>query len=224
MKNNLLLLVLLTILGFRASSAQEKFIEVMVKDTVSLRPISYEFQVSSGLKFEYDHENPNAKNEFSEKLKQSEQKIVALLKKWAYDYRLGGNPEANFKRDLTDKTYYLVKIKDSVQKEAFKTRMKQEGAEFYMTEIKYEDKETKVREIYTQLLKKARERAELIAELSNRKIGEIIEISESKSEFSIISSFIENFSYSRSNGGSSASFQFNNGVLEKSILVKYAIK
>ena len=222
MKNNLILLLTFVILGFGTTFAQEKFIEVMVKDTVSLKPISYEYQISSGLKFEYNYENPNSKNEFSEKLKQSEEKIISLLKKWKYDYRLSGNPDANFTKELTDKNNYMVKIKDSVQKEEFKTRMIQEGIEFYITEIKYENKETKIREIYTRLLIKAKERAKLIAELSGRKLGEIIEISESKSEFSIISSFIENFTYSRSNGGSSTSFQFNAGVLEKSILVKYS--
>ena len=211
-------------IGLGTSYAQERFIEVMVKDTVTLKPISYEFQVSSGLKYEYDYENPNAKNKFSEKLRQSEEKIVSLLKKWKYEFRLSGNPEAYFTMEATDKRNYMVKIKDSVQKEEFKARMKQEGINFYMTDVKYENKETKIRQIYTRLLKKAKERAELIAELSDRKIGEIIEISESKSEFSIISSFIENFAYSRSNGSSSTSFQFNAGVLEKSVLVKYSIK
>jgi hypothetical protein len=224
MKNNLNLLLTFVIFGFGTSFAQEKFIEVMVKDTISLKPISYEYQISSGHKFEYDYENPNSKDEFSEKLKQSEEKIVSLLEKWEYDYRLSGNPEASYTKELNDKTNYMVKIKDSVQKEEFKTRLKQEGINFYITEVKYENKETKVKEIYTRLLIKAKERAQLIADLSGRKLGEIIEISESKSEFSVITSFIENFAYSRSYGGSSTTFQFNSGVLEKSILVKYAIK
>ena len=222
MKNNVILLLTFVVFGFGTTFAQEKFIEVMVKDTVSLKPISYEYQISSGLKFEYDYENPNSKNEFSEKLKQSEEKIISLLKKWKYGYRLSGNPEVNFAKELTDKNNYMVKINDSIEKEEFKRRMIQEGIDFYITEIKYEDKETKIREIYTRLLIKAKERASLIAELSGRKLGEIIEISESKSEFGIITSFIENFAYSRSNGGSSTSFQFNAGVLEKSILVKYS--
>ena len=224
MKNNLILLLTLILFGFGATFAQEKFIEVMVKDTVSLKPISYEYQISSGLKFEYDYENPNSKNEFSEKLKQSEEKIISLLEKWKYDYRLSGNPEVSFTKELTDKNNFMVKIKDSVQKEEFKKRMKQEGINFYITEVIYENKETKVKEIYTRLLIKAKERAQLIADLSGRKLGEIIEISESKSEFGVITSFIENFAYSRSYGGSSTSFQFNAGVLEKSILVKYSVK
>ncbi|MEP2238055.1 MAG: SIMPL domain-containing protein [Maribacter sp.] len=224
MKNNLILVLTFAIFGYGTSFAQEKFIEVMVKDTVSLKPISYQYQISSGLKFEYDYENPNSKNEFSEKLKQSENKIVSLLKKWNYDYRLNDNPEVNYAKELTDKTSYLVKLKDSVLKEEFKARMIQDGIDFYITEVKYENKENKIREIYTRLLRKAQERASLIAELSGRKLGEIIEVSESKSEFGVITSFIENFAYSRSNGGSTTSFQFNAGVLEKSILVKYTIK
>ena len=224
MKNNLILLLTFVIFGFGTSFAQEKFIEVMVKDTVSLKPISYEYQISSGLKYEYDYENPNSKIEFSEKLKHSEEKIVSLLKKWKYDYRLSGNLEASFTRELTDKTNYMVKIKDSVQKEEFKKRMKQEGINFYITEVKYENKETKIKEIYTRLLIIAKERAQLIADLSGKKLGGVLEISESKSEFGVITSFIENFAYSRSNGGSSTSFQFNAGVLEKSILVKYSAK
>ncbi|MBQ4804551.1 hypothetical protein J8L88_16945 [Aquimarina sp. MMG015] len=65
MKKNLTLLLILALIGFENSSAQEKFIEVMVKDTIKLKPLSYEYQVSIGLKFEYDYENPNTKNEFS---------------------------------------------------------------------------------------------------------------------------------------------------------------
>ena len=224
MKNKLSLFLILAITGFGTSYAQKKFIEVMVKDTVTLKPISYEFQVSSGLKFEYDYKNPNAKNEFSKKLRQSEEKISSLLKKWKYEFILSGNPDVNFSMEPTDKKDYIVKIKDSVQKEEFKTRMKQEKIDFYIIETKYENKEKKIREIYTRLLKKARARAELIAELSDTKIGDVLEISESKSEFSIISSFIKNFGYSRSNGGSTTSFHFNAGVLEKSVLVKYSVK
>ncbi|WP_211061362.1 hypothetical protein [Aquimarina sp. MMG015] len=117
-----------------------------------------------------------------------------------------------------------MKINDPLQKEEFKSRMKLENINFYMTNIKYENKETKTRKIYMRLLKKARKRAELIAELSDYKVEDVIEISESKSEFSIISSFIENFAYSRSNGATATSFKFNSGTLEKSILVKYSVQ
>ena len=224
MKKSFTLIFILSLITLGNSYSQNRFIEVMVKDIISLKPISYEFQISSGLKFEYDYENPNSKEEFSKKLRESEDQMTSLLKNLGYEFNLNQNPEANIKLDITDKRNYLVKINDSIQKEAFKARMKQEGYEFYMTDVKYEDKQTKIREIYTRLLKKARERAELIAELSGSKIGELAEISESKSEFSIISSFIENFAYSRSYGATSTSFQFNSGVLEKSILVKYSIE
>ncbi len=224
MTNKLSFFLMFTVLGLGTLLAQEKFIEVMVKDTVSLKPILYEFQVSSGLKFEYDYENPNAKNEFSKKLRQSEEKIVSLLKKWNYRFQLSQNPDINYTMEPTDKRNYIVRVNSLIQKEEFKTRMKQQGVNFYITDVKYESKETKIKEIYSRLLKKARKRAELIAQLANKEIGEIIEISESKSEFSIISSFIENFAYSRSNGSSSTSFQFNAGALEKSILVKFALK
>ncbi|MFS4455475.1 SIMPL domain-containing protein [Maribacter sp. 2304DJ31-5] len=221
MKNKILLLTTTLLLLSGAVFSQEKFIEVMVKDTITLKPISYEFEVSSGLKFRYDYENPNSESEFSGKLRKEEDRITDNLKKWGYEFRLSGNPEASFTMDPTDKRNFIVKIKDSIQKEEFKNRMKTEGINFYMSNIKYEDRESKTEEIYKRLLRKARERAELIAELSGKKVGDIIEISESKSEFSIISSFIENFAYSRSYGGSSTSFKFNAGVLEKSILVKY---
>lgn len=222
MKNYLALILSLILCGIYNISAQEKFIEVMVKDTISLKPISYEYQVSSGLKFEYDYDNPNSKKEFSEKIRQSEEKIVSLLEKWGYQFRLSGNPEANVTIDPTDKRNYMVRIKDSVQKEEFKTRMKKEDINFYMTDITYEDKEPKIKEMYAKLIKKSKEKVELIAELSHMKVGEIVQISESKSEFSLISSFIENFAYSRSYTGSSTSFSFNPGIYEKSILVKYS--
>lgn len=224
MKRNFVTLIIIFLITVGYSYSQNGFIEVMVKDTIVLKPISYEFQVSSGLRFEYNYENPNSKEEFSKQLKDSEDKLTALLEKYGYDYKLNQNPEANIKLDITDKRNYLVKIKDPVQKEEFKVRMKQEGYDYYMTDRKFEDKNTKIREIYSRLLVKSKKRAELIAELSGNKIGRILEISESKSEFSIISSFIENFAYSRSYGATSTSFQFNTGVLEKSILVKYSIK
>ena len=223
MKNKLILVVLFMISGFWMALAQTKSIEVMVKDTIRLQPIGYEFEVSSGLTFTYDHENPNAEEEFSAQLRQSEEAIVALLKKWEYEFELSGNPDASFTREPRDKRNYRVQIKDSVDKEQFTTRMKKEGINFYMSNITYEDAEPKINEMYTRLLKKARERAELIASLSNRKVGELLEISESKSEFSLLSSFIESFAYSFSHHGSSASFRFNPGVFEKSILVKYAM-
>lgn len=224
MKKHIVLLFILSILVSKYSFSQNRFIEVVVKDTISLKPISYEFQVSSGLDFEYDYENPNGKLEYAKKLRESEDKLISLFRKFGYDFRLNKNPEANFTRKPTDKVNYLVTLYDSIQKEMFKERMIKEEFEFHMTDIKHEKKETKIKEIYTRLLAKAKKRAQLIADLSNKEIGDILEISESKSELNIISSFIESFSYSRSYGASSTSYQFNSGVLEKSLLVKFSVK
>ncbi len=224
MKRHLSFFFLTSLLALGSAYSQKEYIEVMVKDTVALKPISYEFQVSSGLKFEYDYENPNAKEEFSKKLRASEDSLTTLLKDLGYDFKLNQNPDVNYTKELTEKRNYLVKIQDSVKTEVFKSRMKAQGYEYYITDITYENKQTKIKEIYTRLLKKARKRADLIAELSGAEIKELVSISESKSEFGVITSFIENFAYSRSYGATTTSFQFNAGVLEKSILVKYTIK
>ncbi|CAM3376968.1 SIMPL domain-containing protein [Zobellia roscoffensis] len=226
MKNSLVLLLVLILGNLCNSSAQEKFIEVMVKDTIALKPISYEFEVLSDSKFNYDYDNPNGASEYAEKLRASESKIVNLLKEYSYEFSLSGNPDANITLESTDKKIYTVKVEDSLEKELFKTRMKKEGVNFYISNIDYEDRDTeaKTKEIYIKLMKRAKERAELIAELNHMKVGEIVEISESKSDFSFISSFIENFAYSRSSIGSSTSYSFNPSVIEKSIVVKYAVK
>jgi len=224
MKKNQYIIIVIVFIGLMPLHGQKKFIEVLVKDTIALKPLSYEFQVSSGMEFRYNFENPNGEKEYGEKLRASEEEITTQLKNWNYDFKSNQNPETHYDLGFTDKEGFMVVLKDSVAKEEFKTRMKVIGANFHLAEINYENEAPKDKEMYVRLLKKARDRAELIASLSSLKVGNIIEISESKSEVSLISGFIENFRYSRSSGGTSTSYSFNPGVFEKTLLVKFEVE
>jgi len=224
MKNFLRAVLVLTVFNFGPLQAQQKFIEVMVKDTIRLNPISYEFEVSSSMKFRFNFENPDGEKEYSSKLRASEEKIATQLKNWNYDFTPTQNPNAHYDLEITDKKGFMVKLNNESDKEKFLKHMKEIGANFHMADVEYENKKPKDMEMYARLLKKAQEKAELIANLGELKLGEVLEISESKSELSLISSFVENYTYSRTSGTTSTSFTFNKGVYEKSILVKYAVE
>jgi hypothetical protein len=219
MKKTFLLLLFISTLGF----SQEKFIEVLVKDTITLKPISFEYTVKSDIRF--DFEEMNRKNR-TELIKESDKKVLNFLKNGNYKFEenqinslfasLGGSQPKN----------YTVFIPDLKSKESFIEKIEKiDGLEYFLANTKYEQNELTEKRIYSKLLEKADKRAELLGKVKNLKIGEIIEISETKASETLFSSFMEKL---MARGDSAldvtTTFLNDNGVLRKSISVKYKVE
>lgn len=219
MKKTFLLLLFISPLGF----SQDKFIEVLVKDTIVLKPISFEYAIKSDIGF--DFEEVNRKNRI-ELIKESDKKVLDFLKNGNYKFEenqinvlfaslAGSQPKSYtiFIPDLTSKDEFIENIE------------KTGGLEYNLMNTNYEQNELTEERIYSKLLEKADKRAELLGRVKNLKIGEIIEISETKASETMFSNFMEKLMLR----GDSAldvttTFLNENGVLRKSISVKYKVE
>lgn len=219
MKKTFLLLLFISTLGF----SQEIFIEVLVKDTIVLKPISFEYTIKSDIGF--DFEEMNRKNR-TELIKETDKKVLDFLKNGNYKFEenqvnslfasLGGSQPKS----------YTVFIPDLNAKEIFiKQIEKAGGLEYFLANTNYEQNELTEERIYSKLLNKADKRAKLLGKVKNLKIGEIIEISETKASETVFSSFMEKL---MARGDSAldvtTTFLNDNGILRKSISVKYKVE
>ncbi|WP_111309166.1 hypothetical protein [Confluentibacter sediminis] len=219
MKKPFLLLLFISTLGF----SQEKFIEVLVKDTIVLKPISFEYTIKSDIGF--DFEETNRKNR-TDLIKESDKKVLDFLNNGNYKFEeiqmntlLAGLMASQPKS-------YTVFIPDLNSKERFiESIEKTGGLEYFLTNTNYEQNELTEERIYLKLLEKADQRAQLLGKVKNLKIGDIIEISETKASETVFSNFMGKLM----ERGDSAldvttTFLNDNGVLRKSISVKYKVE
>ncbi|MEZ4809195.1 MAG: hypothetical protein R2819_02440 [Allomuricauda sp.] len=219
MKKTFLLLLFTTTLGF----SQEKFIEVLVKDTIVLEPISFEYIIKSDIGFDFEEMNRENRTEL---IKKSDKKVLDFLKKGDYKFEenqintlfasfAGSQPKS-----------YTVFIPNLSSKESFIENVENTGGlEFYLENTNYRQNELTEERIYSKLLEKATKRAELLGRVGKLKIGEIIEISETKASETVFSNFMEKL---MERGDSTldvtTTFLNDNGVLRKSISVKYKVE
>lgn len=219
MKKTFLLLSFISTFGF----SQDKFIEVLVKDTIVLKPISFEFVINSDIG--YDFEEVNKKNR-TELIQASDKKVFDFLKKGNYEFEENQLNILYASLAENQPKRYTVFIPDLSSKENFIESVKNtSGLEYFLTNTNYEQNELTEERIYSKLLEKADKRAELLGRVKNLKIVEIIEISESKTSETTFSDFMENL-MGRGSALDDVTTTFMNekGVLRKSISVKYKVE
>lgn len=219
MKKTFLILLFFSTLGF----SQDKFIEVLVKDTIVLKPISFEYAIKSDI--EFDFEELNRKN-LNELIKESDKQVLNFLKNGNYKFEenqinllfaslAGSQPKS-----------YTVFIPDLASKEKFIVHIEKTGGlEYNLMSINYEQNDLTEEKIYSKLLEKAHKRVELLGRVKNLKIGEIIEISETKVSETLFSDFMGKLMARGSVlDDVTTTFVNDNGILRKSISVKYRVE
>jgi hypothetical protein len=218
-KKPFLLLFFISTLGF----SQDKFIEVLVNDTIVLKPISFEFVINSDIG--YDYEEMNKKNR-TELIQLSDKKVFDFLKKGNYEFEENQFNILFASLSESQPKRYTVFIPDLKSKENFLESIKNtSGIEYFLTNTNYEQNELTDERIYSKLLEKADKRAEILGRVKNLKIVEMVEISESKASETLFSDFMGNL-MSRGSALDDVTTTFLNekGVLRKSISVKYKVE
>jgi hypothetical protein len=219
MKKTFLLLFFISTLGF----SQDKFIEVLVNDTIVLKPISFEFVINSDIVYEYEEMNKKNRTEL---IQESDKKVLDFLKKGNYEFEENQLNILFASLSESQPKRYTVFIPDLKSKENFVDRVKNtDGIEYFLTNTNYEQNELTDERIYSKLLEKADKRAEILGRIKNLKIIEIVEISESKASETLFSDFMGNL-MARGSALDDLTTTFLNekGVLRKSISVKYKVE
>ncbi|MGX1927765.1 hypothetical protein [Flagellimonas sp. 2504JD4-2] len=219
MKKLIFAFLLISSLGF----SQEKSIEVLVKDTIMLKPLSFEYAISGDTDFDFGQDN-NKKR--TETIKQSNKKVLEFLESTGLRFEenqfnvvyaaLAGNVPKS----------YMVFVPSLEEKQEFLQNLElTEGIEYNLARTNYEQNESTEERIYKKLLEKADKRAELLERTKSLKIVDLIEISETKASETVFSSFMEKL-LSRGDAvlDVTTTFISDEGVLRKSISVKYRVE
>ncbi|GGB78528.1 hypothetical protein GCM10007424_18340 [Flavobacterium suaedae] len=225
------ILLIFTFLVSFGSFSQEKFIEVEVRDTITLKPIKFEYIISINSPQGVFDEEGNYNQDFIENYKEEKKaELKKLLKLKKYDFKV--TDDSSF--EINSGYVHLVPDDDFTV-----TVYSLEGLEKLRDELKvldyisarvgniqYEgegDKEFE-RKLLKKLIDEAKDKAGYIASLSGLKLGNIVEVKEVKE--------IDGFSFNMMSllsaipTKSMTSFQDDNfqGSLFKAMVVKFAVE
>lgn len=174
MKKILYLILLLTNIGF----AQNGFIEIKVKDSIRLKPVKFEYNVQISESKFLSSDKDLAKSKMQEKYEQLE----LFLRNRKYKIRPLNNSEFQIHDYVGFWKYgFAVELSNSKELENLTTELKKlDFIKASIGEIEYENPELSEKKLFSKLLKKAKEKGKMIAELTGQKLGNIIELKESK--------------------------------------------
>ena len=166
------------------SFAQNGFIEIEIKDSIRIKPIKFEYNVQIGDSKFRNYDSKTGSNQDSTKLKMNEkyEELESFLNKGKYKIR----PLNNSKYQIHDyvgfwKYGFAVELETSKDLEKLTTELKRLD---YITgsigEIEYDENVLSEKRLVKKILVKAKEKANMIAELTGLKLGRIIEFREGK--------------------------------------------
>lgn len=225
------LLVVFTLLVSFNSFCQEKFIEVEVRDTITLKPIKFEYIISINSPQGVFDEEGNYNQDFVENYREEKKvEFKKLFKSKKYDFEV--TEDSNFEINanyipLVPDDDFTVTVYSLEELEKLRDELK--ALDYISTRvgnIQYEgenDKEFE-RKLLKKLIDEAKDKAGYIASLSGLKLGDIVEVKEVKE--------IDGFSFnmmsllSAISTRSLTSFQDDNfqGSLFKAMVVKFAVE
>ena len=172
--------------------------------------------------FDYNFEEESSKNR-TEKIMKSNIKVLDFIKRNDLEFEENQINIIFAAFSGSQPISYTVFIPDVTEKANFLKKVEQNnGIECRLARTIYEQNESTEERIYKKLLLRADKRAELLGKAKNLKIGELIEISETKASDTVFSSFTEKL-MERGDSALDVTTTFMNdgGVLRKSISVKY---
>ncbi|WP_420400269.1 hypothetical protein [Flagellimonas sp.] len=219
MKRLPLLFLLISTIGI----SQEKFIEVLVKDTIVLKPKSFEYLLKGDFVYDFGEESTK---ERTEKIMKSNKRVLEFIKRNSLQFEENQINLVLAAFSGIQPISYTVFVPNIIEKEIFLEKVEQtNGLDYSLIKTNYEQNESTEERIYKKLLEKADKRAERLGKIKNLKIGDLIEISETKASETVFSSFMEKLLESGDTAlDVTTTFINDKGVLRKSISVKYSVE
>lgn len=204
---------------------QKGFIEVEVKDTVRAKVLKYEYSIEilnigNELNFVQSISNPKTRKEIiTQKNKELIQEIEDMLKKEKYIYRKPVNHNSLVNSyNFSSKAFIItLKNKEELHKtyDLFKNF---ENVNISLEETFFKDEKDSEKRLFKKLLLKAKNKALMIAELSDMKLGKILEVKEVKEIDNLSFNIMDFYINTNMNKSSSKSFFTNQS---KAIVVKF---
>jgi hypothetical protein len=180
MKNILYLLLLVATFGF----GQNGFIEIEVKDSIKVKPlkIEYNIQINDSKFLKYDQKNGVNQDSTKIKMFEKNKELELFLKTKKYNIRPLNNSNFQIHDYIGFWKYgYTVILENSEDLQKLTSEIKNLNYIIgSLGDIEYEESELLEKRLFSKVLKKAKNKATMIAELSGLKLGRIIEFKESK--------------------------------------------
>ncbi|WP_160112288.1 SIMPL domain-containing protein [Aquimarina sp. AU58] len=176
-------IIYLFILTINITFAQNGFIEIEVKDSIRIKPINFEYNVQiSESKFNNLEFAKTSKDSAKFKMQEKYKELESFLLKKKYKIRPLNNSEYQIHEYVGFwKLGFAVKLKNSKELEELTTELKTLD---YITgsigEIEYGNSELYEKRLFTKILKKAKRKGQMVAELIGQKLGKIVELKEGK--------------------------------------------
>ncbi|WP_299673148.1 hypothetical protein [uncultured Tenacibaculum sp.] len=228
MKRKRIVLVVYLLLSNIYIFCQTGFIEVEVRDTIKLKAskLEYSIEIPQNQDYIYDNNENNiaeTRKKIKEKTKQQVKEIEQFLKKENYNYRLPENGYLVNNNPLFQTKSFIITLKNKTEI----TKVKKDFEKFDYVNISFReaffqsDSETEIeKRLFKKLIEKATKKASMIAQLSNLKLGKIIEFKEIKEIDNLNFSFMDLYILSKKNPKSSSQIIYSS--TQKAIVVKFA--
>ncbi|MNK40235.1 hypothetical protein D3C87_588800 [compost metagenome] len=178
-----LTLIVLLFISF-ASLSQNKFIEVEVTDTISLKPVNFQCNIYAGLDeaFSFNEEGDYDMLAAEEKVKNRLEEVKTMLE--SKKYKVGPLDESRLnvlERRRSGQKGLTVFVNGPAEMQKLKDLLSpKEDIQTIVTVLKYADELKAEEQLIKRLIGKAKERAAIIGASSELKVGRILEVKEGK--------------------------------------------
>ncbi len=228
MKRKKIVLVVYLLLSNVYIFSQTGFIEVEVRDTIKLKTskLEYLIEIPQNQDYIYDNNENNVvetRKKIREKTRQQVTEIEQFLKEKSYDYRLPENGYLINNNSFFQTKSFIVTLKN--KNEINKVRKDFEKFDYvnisFRKTLFESNSETEIeKRLFKKLIDKARRKASMIAQLSDLKLGKIIEFKEVEEIDNLNFNFMDFYILSKKNPQNSSQVIYSS--TQKAIVVKFA--
>ncbi|MBJ2173779.1 SIMPL domain-containing protein [Aureibaculum sp. A20] len=224
MKTLLTILLLTTTICF----SQTGFIEIEVRDTIKIKPESFDYQISvdeSTLR-DYNNTGPYDPRISNEKLKLKLKELESFLKEKTTNF----TPLQHSTYEVNNTSYFakngfMVTFTSAKDLQKFMHELKiLDYVNGNLGEFHYTNEEKSEERLFKKLLDKAEKKAMTIAKLSNLKLGKLIEFSEVADVDNLTFNMLDMYTVMKGNKKWNSSNNELYGQRSKAIIVKFSAK
>ena len=225
MKHKTITTAIILFLSFQLHAQITKFIEVMVSDTISLKPVEFTYQVSSGvdagffgMKTEKEDTDPII----------SINTIKKILDKNNFRYHVELKQNYNISTvKPVDSAIFITITSDTSLKRLYKLLLTIKGISGKISNVKYESDAPYKADMYKRLYSQAYTDAMMLGKVSGHSVGELISVEEPK-EIDFYSGYMDMFKkMAGSDNMLSQLFGMDDNLIQvtvKKLLFKFSLK
>ena len=228
MKRKRIVLVIYLLLSNIYIFSQTGFIEVEVRDTIKLKAskLEYLIEIPQNQDYIYDNNENNVvetRKKIKEKTKQQVKEVEQFLKEKNYDFRLPENGYLINNNSFFQTKSFIITLKN--KNEIDKVRKDFEKFDYinisFRKTLFESSSETEIeKRLFKKLIDKAKRKASMIAQLSDLKLGKIIEFKEVEEIDNLNFNFMDLYILSKKNPQNSSQVIYSS--TQKAIVVKFA--